>query len=393
MLRSRLARAVVLVAILSIAGACSGDASRPPDLAPSTGPADRTDVPPSPSPSAPDPTAPVDSAAPMPFSLGEPGPYHVGTRSIAAEDAARDHRPVAITLWYPAVRPDDASDPGPTRGAAPDPGGAPYPLILSSTKMADLIAPIVVSHGFAWASVDGIDSYRRMGTQMIDQPLDILLALDIVTSDPPKGMEGLIDGDRAGAIGYSFDGYNALALSGAQIDPAYYLAQCPTPDALTAPLVASLSAFDCGPANNWAAFVARVPGAITATTDGLWQPMTDPRIRAVMPLAGEGWWLFGERGLAAVDRPALLLVGGLDELYPENALMFRHLGTPDRSLIVFDRKGHMMILEQTVLTRLAHFTVAFFGHHLQGREDMARSYSEAFVAGHDDLTWVAATGD
>jgi hypothetical protein len=37
--------------------------------------------------------------------------------------------------------------------------------------------------------------------------------------------------------------------------------------------------------------------------------------------------------------------------------------------------------------RMAHFTVAFFGHHLQGRQELAQYYSEAFVAGHDDLAW------
>ena len=34
-------------------------------------------------------------------------------------------------------------------------------------------------------------------------------------------------------------------------------------------------------------------------------------------------------------------------------------------------------------------TVAFFGHHLQGREELAQYYSEAFVARHDDRAWGA----
>jgi predicted dienelactone hydrolase len=44
---------------------------------------------------------------------------------------------------------------------------------------------------------------------------------------------GMVDAEHAGAIGYSFDGYNALALSGARIDPEHYLAQCPNPDPTT----------------------------------------------------------------------------------------------------------------------------------------------------------------
>ena len=148
-----------------------------------------------------------------------------------------------------------------------------------------------------------------MDEEMIDQPLDILFALDQVAAHPPEGLEGMIDAEHAGAIGYSFDGYNALAVSGARIDPEYYLAQCPTPDATVKAIVSSMGAFDCGPAGAWDDYAAHAGEAITQSEDGLWQPMTDERIRAVMPMAGEGWWLFGERGLAAVDRPALILVG------------------------------------------------------------------------------------
>ena len=48
----------------------------------------------------------------------------------------------------------------------------------------------------------------------------------------------------------------------------------------------------------WDEFVILAGPAITTSADGLWQPMTDARIKAVMPMAPEGAWLFGERGLA-----------------------------------------------------------------------------------------------
>jgi predicted dienelactone hydrolase len=195
----------------------------------------------------------------------------------------------------------------------------------------------------------------------------------------------MIDADHAGAIGYSFDGYNALALSGARIDPAQYLAQCPNPDPTTEAILSSMSAFDCGPAGAWDDFAAHAGEAITSSEDGMWQPMTDARIRAVMPLAGEGWWLFGERGLAAVDRPILMIVATQDELYPENALFYEHLGTPDKALISFVGPDHMMVFDPEMVARMAHFAVAFFGYHLQGREDLAWNFSEDFVAQHDDL--------
>ncbi len=322
-----------------------------------------------------------------PLPLSELGPYHVGTHTFTRGDASRDNRQVGITVWYPALRPQESTYSGPIEDAAPDLSGAPYPLILSSTKVARILAPYLISHGFAWASVDRIDTYRQMNDQMFEQPLDILFALGQVASSPPEGLKGMIDAEHAGAIGYSFDGYNALALSGARINPEHYLAQCPNPDATTEAILSRLSAFDCAPSRAWDEFAVHAGEAITTSEDGMWQPMTDERIRAVMPLAGEGWWLFGERGLAAVDRPTLIIVGTEDELYPENTLIFEHLGTPDKALISFVGRGHMMVYESKMIARMAHFAAAFFGYHLQGREDLAWYFSKDFVAQHDDLAW------
>jgi len=323
----------------------------------------------------------------IPLPLSEPGPYSVGLRRIDLKDPARSEREITITIWYPAIPPAGTTVGGYNRDAEPDFSGAPYPLILSSLDVASIFAQYVVSHGFTWASVDKIHSYKKMDGRMIDQPLDILFALDAVSADPPPGLAGMIDADHTGVIGYSFDGYNTLALSGARIDPAYYLAQCPTPDALTASILSSLSAFDCGPAGDWEAFAALAGEAITGSTDGLWQPLADERIRAVMPMAGEGWWLFGEKGLAAADRPALFLGGGSDELYAENNLLFAHYGAAEKTRITFIGRDHMMIFTPSIAARVAHFAVAFFGYHLQGREEYAAFYAENFVAGYPDLEW------
>jgi predicted dienelactone hydrolase len=312
-----------------------------------------------------------------------------GKRNFKLQDASRDNRPVSITIWYPALLPKGSSDAPFIAGIDRDPdlSGAPYPLILSSTKVARIFAPYLVSHGFTWASVDRIDTYRWMQTEMYEQPLDILFALNHAASNQLEGLEGMIDAERAGTIGYSFDGYNSLAMSGARIDPDYYLAQCPDPDSVTKELLTSLSSFTCSPAENWDDFTARAPEAITTSEDGLWQPMTDVRIRAVMPLAPEGWWLFGERGLASVDRPTMIIVGTQDSLYRENVLIYEHLGTPDKSLISFIGPGHMMVYEKEMVARMAHFAVAFFGYHLQGREDFADYFSIEYVSQQEDLAW------
>ena len=65
--------------------------------------------------------------------------------------------------------------------------------------------------------INALDTYK-WDKNLIDQPLDILFALRQVASNPLEGLEGMIDAEHAGVMGYSFDGYNSLALSGARVD-------------------------------------------------------------------------------------------------------------------------------------------------------------------------------
>jgi len=325
-------------------------------------------------------TQPTTAIGPTPdpcsYVLSEPGPYNVGKLTLEFEDPSREGRPVGIRVWYPM----DTS-------REPDFSGAPYPLIISSAKVGNELALYLVKHGFVWAGVTRIDSYLHMNLEMIDQPLDILFALEQMASNPPVELEGLIDAEHVGAIGYSFDGYNALALGGARIDPDQYLSQCPDPDAITQASLEGYSAFSCGPAGEWEVFTAHVSDAIISSQDGLWQPITDPRIRAVIPMAAEGWWLFGEQGLAAVDRPILMIVGTDDGLYTENVAIFDHLGTKDKVLLSFVDQDHMMIYKGYIKSRMAHFAAAFFGVHLQGRDELGDFMSEETIYQCSDVAW------
>ena len=378
---------IVVASMGVLFGACA-----PTPVAPLAPPTATTPTPTETRPPSPEPVTPAPTRTPLPLPLAGLGPYFTGRRTFTLLDAERGGREVKIDVWYPASKPEGYT--GTVAEDAPaDSSGAPYPLIVSSSVMARVFAPHLISYGFTWASVRGIDTYRQMNEQMHEQPLDILFALDQVASNPPKGLEGIIDAEHAGAIGYSFDGYNTLAMSGARIDPAYYRAQCPNPDAITQPIVSRLSAFNCAPADDWGEFSARVGAAITSSADGLWQPLTDPRLRAVMPMAGEGWWLFGEKGLAAVDRPVLMLVGTDDALYPENVLIFEHLGTLEKTFVSFVGREHMMVMDPPMARRMAHFAVAFFGYHLQGKEDMRQYFSQAWLSQYEDLAWGPVAGE
>lgn len=335
-------------------------------------------------------TVPLPTQEPAVFALAELGPYQVGTRTFVFEDTGRDGREVSISVWYPAIQPADSTGSGPFRDADPDASHAPYPLILSSGKTGNQFGRHLASHGFVAAGVNRMDSTDRWDLWLIDYPLDIVFALDQIASSSLDGLEGMINANQAGAMGYSFDGYNALALSGARVDPGSYLARCDDAPTMEAAPPQWWIDYICYPTGRWNEFVARAGDAITSSDDGLWQAMTDDRIRAVMPMAPEGAWLFGERGLATVDRPTLIIGATRDhanyyEL--EAAYIFQHLGTPDRTLISFVDQDHMMIFSAEPIARMKHLATAFFGYTLQGREDYAEYYSEDFVARCDDLAW------
>ncbi len=321
------------------------------------------------------------------FPLSQPGPYQVGYTTVTYKDSNRADREVKVKFWYPVESSGTRTTLTPVENAIPDHSGKPYPLLLSSTKVANIFAPYLVSQGFSWASVSKIDYYYFMNEEMIDQPLDILFALNQAADNPPDHLQGMFDSDHAGAMGYSFDGYNSLAMSGARIDSVYYLAQCPTPDKITQSVLSNLSAYGCKPAQDWEEFSTHAGNEITVGEDGLWQPLTDPRILAVLPMACEGWWLFGDRGLAYTDRPVLMIVATNDELYKENILIFNHIGSTSKTFISFIGPDHLMIYGQDMVARMAHYATAFFGYHLKGNQEMAQYFSEEFVSKQKDQLW------
>jgi predicted dienelactone hydrolase len=124
--------------------------------------------------------------------------------------------------------------------------------------------------------------------------------------------------------------------------------------------------------------------------------MTSPRLKAILSMAPEGAWLFGERGMAAVDRPILYFGASEDQgnYYDlEAAPLFERTGTLQKTLITFVGRDHYMFMNYLDMMRMQHFMVAFFGHVLQGREDFAQYYSEEFVEQRSDLAWGVYPGE
>ena len=130
----------VFLAVL-LSGCGSASTPVPPTFAPSpiplpptfTAEPTATETPsPAPTTTLSEATATLEAIS-LPFS--EVGPYHVGIkRNTAYEDSSRSGRKVAITIWYPAIQPQNSTSSGPIVDAMPDLNNAPYPLVLCQSE-------------------------------------------------------------------------------------------------------------------------------------------------------------------------------------------------------------------------------------------------------------------
>jgi predicted dienelactone hydrolase len=305
--------------------------------------------------------------------LAEPGPYEFSVmREIIYNDDDRNGREVSIDIYYPST------------DGEPDLRGAPFPLIISSYKML-VFAPHLVSHGFIAIGINYFGD-DEIGAEYY-QPLDYVFALNQLADNPPEVLEGMIDTDHAGAWGYSFDGRNSLVLTGARLDPEYYFEVCDNPGFNDIDYTGNLN-WICEPFENWDEFVEGAGTAITESEDGLWQPITDDRIIALMPLSPDGEWLFGSRGFAAVDKAVLLTEGQYEAPFNEaHYKAYEDLGTSEKVFITFVGKTHNMIFEPDAQRIMQHLGIAFFSYHLKGNEEYEFYFSEEFISQVEGLAW------
>lgn len=338
------------------------------------------------------PTSPPTDLA-VSFPLSEPGPYYAGSRSLKLVDESRGGREVRLTLWYPALKETDANGNVIRNNAKPDLSGAPYPLVLTGSNSGDMLFhEHLATHGMVTAIVrsPGFHYTDPWGANVfVNYPQDLLFVLDQLAANPAEDMAGVIDTDRSAVAGYSYDGSLALALSGARIDPGFHKTWCEGTPAHQPPYEEWYIEYVCGMAGSWDAIAAAAGQEITASEDGLWQPITDERIRAVMPMAPDGAWVYGDKGLAAADRPALMVQATKDSPYQpaEGAFILENLGAAEKGMVSFIGKDHFMIMDPEVAAKIRHLAVAFLGYHLQGREDYQQYFSQDFISQFDDLAW------
>jgi predicted dienelactone hydrolase len=206
------------------------------------------------------------------------GPFLAGMRDLVIEDA---DRPLDITVWYPALHPDDQLESfdyiwngrplwagEALRDAQPDTSHAPYPLVIFSHGLGGFrfqsafLMEHLASYGFVVMAADhpgstladmlpadlefnedtlrdlwqgsGEFDWEDIGTT-IDQgtdlvadtfasfalrPFDVLRQLEYADTLTADGglLAGVIDTEHVAVMGHSFGGYTALGSGGACLD-------------------------------------------------------------------------------------------------------------------------------------------------------------------------------
>jgi predicted dienelactone hydrolase len=313
--------------------------------------------------------------------LSEPGLYAVGTRELTFIDEGRNARELDVTVWYPAEEVGEE--------ALPDLSGAPYPLILYShghggnrLELAYLTQHLA-SYGFVVAAMEQKGHGGLfVPLDVVDQPMDVLFVLDQLAALSEGDLVGIFDSDNTGIAGYSGGGYDAIMVSGARWDDAYHWRWC-----AEHPGVYSRACMKTEQISAYREQFEPLPAQ-----GELWQPLTDERIKAVLPLTGGPGPVFGERGLASARVPMLLIAGTADSVSPyewAGVFVYEQWGGDERTLISIIGADHQFGYGSASprTSVVMHFATAFFGYSLQGQKEYAQYLTEDFVDGVEGLVW------
>lgn len=296
------------------------------------------------------------------------GPYWVGTRDFVINPDAEE--PLEVTVWYPALNPDgleesvtypvtmkDRNVPADATGevigralkdSPPDLSSGAYPLVVYSTGFAHTrafgayLTEHLASYGFVVIAPDHHETfdfnYQDLPEASIQRPQDILSVINFAETLTASGgaLEGMIDTETIAVAGHSIGGYTALAAGGARIDFDGFKARCAAARAERDPNV-----WLCDPLLSHDDEMAEYAG-LDAVPEGLWEAWADPRVDAIIPMAGDSY-LFDEAGLAAITIPIMVMGGNGDGATPYEwgALpAYQYASSTSKTLVTFDGAGH-----------------------------------------------------
>lgn len=258
-------------------------------------------------------------------------PANVGYQELTFTDSARA-RTLRTAFWYPAV------------DGAPDASAGPYPLIMfshgdrscSSNGKYDFLKNAWASKGFVVVApdhekdtcYDSDDSAANRAAIQFDRPLDIRFVTDqvlLLNRDSASFLHGMINPDAIGMSGVSFGGHTTLMVAGATPNLDHLAESCQS-----------------DPGCNW---------DVCCLQDQIQQlypgqriiDLSDPRMKAALSLAGDGYGWFLQDGMAKIDIPIMFMVGRLDTICPlDTQSMPEYQGVvSSKYLFIMDQADHL----------------------------------------------------
>lgn len=296
------------------------------------------------------------------------GSHPVGVRNLETDGESS----LKFTTWYPASNGNDGKekvsylyelkmgDPlgmvslatyegRAIRDAEFGPSAGPYPLVILSPGFSfgsstyAWLAEHLASYGFvviAPEHQEHLDPSNELWQSAIERPQDVLRVFAYVDEQVMSGGDfgSLIDPELVAIIGHSYGGYTSLAAGGGQINTPAFVSHCEEAQASDHP-----AAWLCDEILPHLDEMANLAG-LDGTPDGLWPAWADPRVAAIVPMAGDAFF-FGHEGLAEINVPVMAIGGTADKdapyewgTYPA----YQYTSSPRKVLISLTDAEHMI---------------------------------------------------
>lgn len=376
----------------------------------------------------------VDGLRPDAPELAAPGENAVGVRTLqfvnkgqvdilkveASNSLPTYDRPLTVEVWYPS---DGAKRGGnyenvylrdgktqvtlfgqAVRDAAPAKPATAYPLIIISHGypgnrfLLSHLAENLASKGYVIASIDHTDSMYQdkaaFGSTLVNRPLDqkfVLEEMDRLGKDPNSFLNGLVNADDTGLIGYSMGAYGSVITAGGGVTKA----------------ATELS---------WGAPAGTLKRMMAGSEEH--KALLDDRFKAIVSIApwGMTYGFWDAEGLAGVRVPMFFIAGSVDDVsgYEKGVkAIFENAVNTDRYLLTFVNANHNAAapipapteswkpvdnldfvpfehyadavwdtLRMNNITQ--HFVTAYFDSHLKGDDDK-KSYLDVIETANDGV--------
>lgn len=299
------------------------------------------------------------------------GPYPVGFRALTTGTGADA---LSVAVWYPALNADGLEEkitypaiPAKFEGMPPDQvmpsyghalqdaavdlSGGPYPVVIYSHGFAGhsygtaYLLEHLASQGFVVLAPDHLEMwdplYKDIPMSSVQRPLAIRQTIGFGEELTAAGgvLAGMIDTNTIAVVGHSYGGFTSLLMGGARFDFEALKATC-------APLAPDHTiGVVCAPLLEKQAEMAQMAG-LDAIPQGLWPSWSDPRIKAIVPMAAETE-LIGAAGLAEIKIPVLLINGTGDQTVPLEwgaTPTWEYIGSSRKASVLFANADHSVIV-------------------------------------------------